>query len=183
MLRISQSMMAASKHHIVALDNWVLPPKTLNFEHTSQIHDAVDPATLPSVTPKATILMTSFARVTRAGIAAAPHLQLVACNGTGSNHVDKEACRERDITVVHVPAQNTDSVAEHAFALYYALKRQIVPMHQLTVGGEAWPKETMFRRFAAPPRTNAEETVVVIGYGAIGEVMSKGGNWQVLTLF
>ena len=41
--------------------------------------------------------------------------------------------------MVNVPAQNTDSVVEHAFALYSAVKRHIVPLHHYTLDGVKWP--------------------------------------------
>jgi hypothetical protein len=52
-----------------------------------------------------------------------------------------------------------DSV--HAFALASALKRQILPMHQMTVEGKKWAEiRAPHLAFGQPPRTNAEETLV-----------------------
>jgi phosphoglycerate dehydrogenase-like enzyme len=54
-----------------------------------------------------------------------------------------------------------DSVSEHAFALASALKRRILPMHQLTVEGKKWAEvRAPHLAFGQPPRTNAEETLV-----------------------
>lgn len=159
----------ASLHHVVYLDNWVDPPP-LNFEHRLTKYDSTTPEQLPSRLRDATIAICSSARITRAGIEAASNLQLIACNSTGTDQVDKVALRERGITLCHVPAQNTDSVAEHAFALYYALRRRIMPLHELTMDGVSWGKGPAFRLFeGGPPRTNAEECLVVVGYGALGE--------------
>ena len=72
--------------------------------------------------------------------------------------------------VCRVPAQNTDSVSEHAFALYYAIRRRIVEMHNIAMDGKTWANDNLLaRRLGNPPRTNAEETLVVIGYGALGK--------------
>jgi hypothetical protein len=52
-------------------------------------------------------------------------------------------------------------VSEHAFALASALKRRILPMHQLTVEGKKWAElRAPHLSFGQPPRTNAEETLV-----------------------
>jgi len=115
------------------------------------------------------MVITSNSRVTRAAIEVAPHLRIIASNATGTNHVDKLAANERGITVCHVPGQNTDSVAEHSFALYYALRRRVLPMHDLAMDGNIWSKGAAFKHLGQPPRTNAEETLCVVGYGAIGE--------------
>jgi len=54
-------------------------------------------------------------------------------------------------------------VSEHAFALASALKRQILPMHKLTVEGKKWAEvRAPHLAFGQPPRTNAEETLVSV---------------------
>ncbi|KAK6423170.1 hypothetical protein LTR81_004118 [Elasticomyces elasticus] len=163
-------------HHIVVLDN-ICPPPEVNFAHQLTQYDTTSPEQLPARLKDATIAITSMTRMTREGIQAAPHLTLIATNGTGTNNVDKIAARERSITVCRVPAQNTDAVSEHAFALYYALRRKIIPMHNLTMGGVTWSQGPAFKKLLGdPPRTNSEETLVVMGYGAIGQRMQAIGT-------
>lgn len=157
--------MGTPKHTIVALDGWVKLPR-LDFDHVYTEYTSTTPDQLPERIKDATIVTTAAQKVTRAGIEAAPHLQLVACNGTGTDHVDKDAIRERGITLCNVPAQNTDSVSEHAFALYYALRRRLPQVHNHTVDG-GWP-QALFTKLGPPPRVNAEETLVIVGYGALG---------------
>ncbi|KAK3673900.1 hypothetical protein LTR78_006102 [Recurvomyces mirabilis] len=172
----------AGTHHIVLLDNWVSPPN-VDFDHRVTQYKSTSPDQLPERIRDATIVVSSYTQVTRAGIEATRHLQLVACNSTGTNQVDKVALKERNIPLCHVPAQNTDSVSEHAFALYFALRRQIIPMHELTMADQAWSMGPAFQRFPRAPRTNSEETLVVIGYGAIGkkiESIGKALQMQVL---
>lgn len=162
--------MASVKHHIVALDSWVQPPK-FDFDYDLSLHVTITPEEIPAVAAPATIFITSMVRVTRDLVEAAPKLQLVACNGTGTDHIDKEVLRERGIALCHVPAQNTETVSEHAFALFFTLRRQILPMHKLVVEGDVWPNDTrMYKHFGQPPRTNGEETLVVVGYGALGKL-------------
>jgi glycerate dehydrogenase len=152
----------ATKHHIVYLDAWVKTPE-LDFEHCTTQYESTNPDQLPDRIKDATIVVTSAAKVTRAGIEAASHLQLVTCNSTGTDQVDKVALSERNIPLCHVPAQNTESVSEHAFALYYSLRRQVVPLDSVTKDGVSWSQAKVFSNFSKPPRTNAEETLVVIG--------------------
>lgn len=154
------TMAAPSIPVIVALDGWLtLPP--LDFEHEyhvikNGISDS-DSATLA----RATIYVTSGTPVTAEIIEAAPHLQMINCNGTGTDHVARESLRKRGIKLCKTPAQNTDSVSEHAFALYYALRRRILPMHDWVMEGKQWPAlKTAFTSFGPPPRVNQEETLV-----------------------
>lgn len=61
-------------------------------------------------------------------------------------------------------------MSEHAFALYFAIRRHIVDMHNIAMDGKTWATESLVAaRLGKPPRTNAEETLVVIGYGALGQ--------------
>ena len=161
-------MHPASKHKIVALDSWVQPPKC-DFDHDIVQYLNTTAAELPERIKDATIVITSAIAISRKSIESAPNLELVACNGTGTDHIDKDAIREKGISLCRVPAQNTDSVSEHAFALYYAIRRRIVEMHAIAMDGKTWAgNNLLIRNFSQPPRTNSEETLIVIGYGALG---------------
>ncbi len=106
-------MGSTQQHIVVGLDNWVPVPESLSFPHTKHQYAITTAEQLPERMKDATIVITGPTRITRAGIESAPNLQLIACNGTGTDGVDKEAARERGVAVCRVPAQNTDSVSEH----------------------------------------------------------------------
>ena len=161
---------STTKHNIVVLDQYFAPFPHLNFDYTIKYHPSTRPEDVPSLVKDSTIIVTSDSPITREAILAAKNLQLVATNGTGTDLVDSAAIRELGIALCNVPAQNTDSVAEHALALYFGLRRNLPGMHSLTMEGKAWGSDTMsrLRQIGEAPRTNAEETMVVFGYGALG---------------
>lgn len=169
-------MSHAQNHKVVAVDSWVKPPE-FSFEHEFAQYSNTNPDELPERIKDASIVITSSTRITRAGIEHAPKLQLVSCNGTGTDHVDKDAIRERGLSLCRVPAQNTDSVSEHAFALYFALRRRVIEMHELAMDGKSWAANLgtlVPNTFGQPgPRVNAEETLVVIGYGGLGKSQTR----------
>ena len=160
------------KHNIVVLDQCVTSFPPFNFDYTIKYHSSTRPDQLPSRIRDSTIVIASDTRVTREGILAAKNLKLVAINGTGTDTIDKPTLRELGVALCNVPAQNADAVAEHALALYYGLRRNLLGMHWLTMQGKAWEssQDTQSRRLRAlgKPRTNGEETMVVFGYGALG---------------
>ena len=83
--------------------------------------------------------------------------------------IDLPACRVRNILVTNVPAASVESVAEHAIALFFALRRNIVGMHDLTVGGEEWVKKYSLKDdFGECPGSCKEEVVGVLGGGKLG---------------
>jgi D-lactate dehydrogenase len=62
-------------------------------------------------------------------------LKGIATMSVGTNHIDLETARERNITVCNVPAYGPNTVAEHAIALLLALSRNIVPSVERTKDG------------------------------------------------
>jgi glycerate dehydrogenase len=162
-------MASPQRHHIVSLDNWV-PTPAFSFPHTLNQYPRTSAAELPERMKDASIVLISNTPITRQAIESSPRLQLIACNSTGTDHVDKDAAREHGVTVCRVPAQNTDSVSEHAFALYFAVRRKIIHMHNVAMDGDLWKSDLKpAARMGTPPRTNGEEVLVVVGYGAIGK--------------
>lgn len=83
--------------------------------------------------------------------------------------LDLAACKERNITVSNVPAASNESVAEHAIALFFAVRRNIVEMHEMTAQGEEWPKQgTLKSYWGGVPRTCREEVMGILGGGELG---------------
>lgn len=164
-------MSTLRRHNIVVVDNSLIPPK-FDFEYDLTQYEHTSREQLPERLKDATIVICSATPITKAGIESSPNLQLIACNATGTNTIDKDTAKERGVSVCHVPGQNTDSVSEHGFALYYAIRRHIVEMNAVTKDGRTWATDNMLvKKLGDPPRTNAEETLVVIGYGALGAVL------------
>lgn len=169
------SLLRAMKHKVVRLDGLIPSPDLSGIEHQwVGEYSKTSAEQIKERIKDATIVINSTTRVPRAAIEAAPNLQLWAATGVGTDNLDKEAIREGGITLCNVPAQNTDSVSEHAFALYYAIRRRVLRMHDIAMDGISWSADNMLHlRMGDPPRTNAEETLVIIGYGAIGEWRSS----------
>ena len=64
-------------------------------------------------------------RVTEEVLCGAPTLRIVVRVGTGLDHVDLAAARERGVQVADTPLAGAVSVAEHTFALLLALERHL----------------------------------------------------------
>ncbi len=83
------------------------------------------------------------------------------------------ACRARGVTVCNLAGGNTQSVAEHAIAGYFACRRSHAPTGDALRRGE-WPAGVlpvtkMRDGDGKPPLTCKEETAAFFGFGAIGE--------------
>ena len=70
----------------------------------------------------------------------------------------------------NVPAASNEAVAEHAIALYFALRRNVVGMHELTAEGQSWvEKGSLAKDFGSIPSTCRDEVMAIFGGGELGE--------------
>jgi glycerate dehydrogenase len=108
-------------------------------------------------------------------LAALPDLRYVGLTSTGTNVVDLEAARARDIAVTNVPAYSTESVAELVFAmiLHFAFR---VDEHDRAVKAGRWAEGPDFCFFLGPLRELAGQHLVVLGLGAIGQAVARIGS-------
>jgi phosphoglycerate dehydrogenase-like enzyme len=71
-------------------------------------------------------------------LAACPTIRVVSFAGTGAaSYVDVDEAAQRGVTVANVPAYGANAIAEHAFALAFAVGRRIVEGDRLVRSG-AW---------------------------------------------
>lgn len=63
--------------------------------------------------------------ITKEIISKLDHLRLIVTRSTGFDHIDIEAAKEKNITVLNVPSYGERTVAEFAFALIMTLSRKI----------------------------------------------------------
>jgi phosphoglycerate dehydrogenase-like enzyme len=88
-----------------------------------------------------------------------PRLRIISIWGTGTNHIDLDAARERGVTVRSTPGVNAHAVAEHTVALMLAIARRIPEMDRAVKAGQ-WPRGSLIQLEG--------KTLGIIGLGAIG---------------
>jgi D-3-phosphoglycerate dehydrogenase / 2-oxoglutarate reductase len=106
-------------------------------------------------------ILTCWAPVSAAAIAASPALRLVARMGVGLDNIDVAAATGRGVLVTNVPDYCVEEVSDHAVALLLAWARGIVAADRQVRAGRWDPAGARLRRLSAL-------TCGVIGYGRIG---------------
>jgi phosphoglycerate dehydrogenase-like enzyme len=129
-----------------------------------QFREADGERPLEAQVAEAEALVPSMARITRAVIAAAPRLKLIAQFGAGLEGVDLEAARERGIAVRNVAGANAQAVAELAAFLMLALARKL-PQHA----------RSFARRVVGDPPGSelSGKTLGIVGLGATGRALAR----------
>lgn len=93
-------------------------------------------------------------------------LKLIALRCAGFNNVDREAARQRNVTIVRVPAYSPEAVAEHALALILTLNRKTHKAYnRVREGNFSLERLTGFNLTG--------KTVGVIGTGNIGAAFAR----------
>jgi phosphoglycerate dehydrogenase-like enzyme len=87
---------------------------------------------------RAVVNMRSFTRFSGAVLRACPDLRLLSISGTGTDNVDLAAADALGVLVCNTPEANSDSVAEHTWALLLALARGLREMEERMRAGEWW---------------------------------------------
>ncbi|KAI0852824.1 D-isomer specific 2-hydroxyacid dehydrogenase [Daldinia vernicosa] len=180
-----QSVMAqsANTHHIVvALEASIVPvpPLDLPAPHTYELREygRTRPEEVAERVKDADVVIVTIVQL-KADILRpemTPRLKMVAVVASGTDCVDLAACRARGIVVGNTPHCNTVSVAEHVVALYFATRRSVALVHTMVQSGE-WRKEMLHNTLNGPdgraPRTCRDETLGIIGYGAVGKALES----------
>jgi lactate dehydrogenase-like 2-hydroxyacid dehydrogenase len=167
----SSLLSSAEKHpKIVCLDAYLCPIPKFAFPHEYVEYDNTLGEDLTIERMKdATIVISTRAPISARTLSYCPSLELINLNSSGVNFVDIKVCRERNITVLNSPSGSAESVAEHAFALYFAAKRRIVEGHNLTLAAQEWPKgKSLMSMYPHTPRISRREILGVVGYGGLG---------------
>ena len=106
-------------------------------------------------------ILTCWAPVSAAAIAASPALRVVARMGVGLDNIDVAAATGRGVLVTNVPDYCVEEVSDHAVALVLGWTRGIVAADRQVRAGRWDPAGARLRRLSAL-------TCGVIGYGRIG---------------
>ncbi|KAI1776479.1 D-isomer specific 2-hydroxyacid dehydrogenase [Hypoxylon cercidicola] len=184
----------SSTHHIVvALESFFVPIPILDLPapHTYELQEysRTRPDQVAERIKDADILISNIVPITADVLRpeVSPRLKIVAIVASGTDSVDLKACKARGIVVANTPHCNTVAVAEHSIALYFAARRSVVLSHTLVQAGE-WLKKGPLQKVlngpdGKPPKTCRDETLGIIGYGAVGKIvesMAKGLGMKVL---
>ena len=100
-------------------------------------------------------------------LAALPSLRCISLISTGTDKVDLAYAERHHVMVYSCPAYSTESTAEHAWALIFAIMRRVESHAQMVREGY-WCTENVFSCWHYPQQQLAGKTIGIIGYGAIG---------------
>ena len=145
------------------------------FKHELQVYGRTAPDQVAERIADAEIVISNKVALRREHLQAAPNLKMIALAATGSDNIDLDAARERQIVVSNIRDYAVRSVPEHVFALIFALRRNICAYRQSVKDGR-WQEAQPFCYFDYPIRDLAGSTLGVIGSGSLGQAVATMGR-------
>ncbi|HYA39540.1 MAG TPA: D-2-hydroxyacid dehydrogenase [Candidatus Methylomirabilis sp.] len=142
-----------------------------DFPHEWQDYDNTPPTEVVARLRDATIAASNKVPVRREALAQLPQLKLIAVCATGTNNIDLEYCREKNIPVCNIRHYAMYTVPEHVFALLLALRRNIIAYHRDVRAG-AWRKAEQFCLMNHPIRDLHGTTLGIVGHGELGAAVA-----------
>ncbi|MDM0052867.1 NAD(P)-dependent oxidoreductase [Variovorax sp. J22R115] len=160
---------------VVFLDAATLP-QALAFDDGLGIdyhpYDTTSPAEVGERIAGATVVITNKIRLDGGPLRAARGLRLVAVAAAGTDNIDVEAAEALGIRVQNVPDYGSESVAEHAIATLFALRREIVTYAAAARDGR-WTASRHFCWTGPRIRDLGGSRFGIVGRGRIGEAAAR----------
>jgi D-3-phosphoglycerate dehydrogenase len=123
---------------------------------------------LASIVGDCGILVTrSYNRVSKRVIDAAPQLELIAQGTSGTDNIDIDAARQRGITVINMPGENANAVAELVIGFMIALTRT-VPRYDREMRNGEWTRDGCASRHEL-----RHHRLGIVGLGQVGMRVSR----------
>ncbi|KAL4914052.1 D-isomer specific 2-hydroxyacid dehydrogenase [Aspergillus aurantiobrunneus] len=170
---------SAEHHHVVFLQGAIaqIPQFHLPapFSYSQTVYPWTSSAEVPERIHDASIIILSAAQIDATALSpeVSPYLKLIVMVATGVDCVDLEACRKRGIVVSNCPGSNIEAVSEHAIAMYFAARRNLLDMHLSTRAGNWREKGLLMFEYlgkdGTPPLTCQDEVAGIIGNGTVGK--------------
>lgn len=159
-------------YETVSNDDGTLDPSVLEkAAGPIRFYDDTADAEIDERIAAARIVLLNRVRLSRAHLAAARELELIALSATGTDNIDLGAAEERGIAVCNVRGYCTASVAQHVWALILSLNQHLSGWNRLAVDG-SWARGG-FKKRTHPIRELAGRTLGIIGLGDIGRAVGE----------
>jgi glycerate dehydrogenase len=140
-----------------------------------ELRDHSTQAEVPEAIAGATIVLLNKLQVTRETMARSPDLKLIVLAATGTNNIDLEAARERNIGVCNLRDYCTASVVQHVLGVMLLLTQKLREYDALVRAG-AWQRGDQFCLLDYPIRELAGRRLGIVGHGALGRGVARAAG-------
>jgi phosphoglycerate dehydrogenase-like enzyme len=119
-----------------------------------------------AIADREVLVFRSGVQISAAVMSAAPRLRLLIRAGSGTDNIDMDYVRSRQLPLIRIPGPGAKAVAELSFSLMLNLARRVLPAHEQWSQGH-WVKKEM---------TGYNLTGKVLGIVGAGNIGSRVGQ-------
>jgi D-3-phosphoglycerate dehydrogenase len=132
------------------------------------LRDCRDEEVLVAAVSECEVLVTRhYNTVSRRVLERAPRLRLIAQGTSGIDNIDVDAARERGVSIVHLPGENANAVAELVIGQMIALTRTI-PSYDAELRSGIWQRDDCHLRHEL-----RHHPLGIIGLGRVGRLVAR----------
>ena len=113
------------------------------------------------------VVTRAYSRMSRRVIEAAKRLEVIAQGTSGTDNIDEAAARQRGVTVISLPGENANAVAELVIGYMLSLTRTI-PFYTREVAAGKWPRDDCATRHEL-----RHFRLGIIGLGQVGMRLAR----------
>ncbi|WP_235295896.1 D-2-hydroxyacid dehydrogenase [Portibacter marinus] len=164
---------------IVVLDGAQLNPGDLSWENlkklgTVEIYAESSEEEVMDRCQGAEVLITNKVPFDQKRIQALPNLKCIVVSATGYNIIDTKAAAEHHVIVCNAPSYSNESVAQHVFALIFAIFNQVEQYADEVRNGK-WSSAGDWSYTNEPIQNIKGKTLGILGFGQIGQRVAEIG--------
>lgn len=166
--------------NITILDGKYANPGDLSWDSLKEfgslsIYQETNPDELVNRSKDSDIIVINKMKVTSEVMDNLPNLKLIVISATGTDNVDLNAAKARDIVVNNVVGYSTDSVAQHVFSMMLHLTNQ-PGTHDESVKKGEWGSDKGFSYTLLPVTELKGKVLGIYGFGKIGQRVAEIGR-------
>lgn len=136
------------------------------------IYDETAPTQTIKHLGNATIAITNKVVLSKEIIDACPSLKLICVTATGTNNVDLDYAKQKNIVVKNVSGYSTSSVAQQTFAMLLEISNH-VNYNNNYVKSYSYSKQSLFTHLGPAIEELSGKTIGIIGMGNIGQKVAE----------
>ncbi|MGI6317875.1 MAG: D-2-hydroxyacid dehydrogenase [Dethiobacteria bacterium] len=132
------------------------------------VYDVTPPENVVERIKDCEIVITNKVVLGRSNLEQCPLVKLICVAATGTNNIDLEYTRGKNIAVTNVAGYSTNSVAQHTFAMLFYLLESL-PYYDAYVKNGHYAESKIFTHLDRPFHELHGKTWGIIGLGTIGK--------------
>lgn len=135
------------------------------------VYDVTPPENVVERIKDCEIVVTNKVVLGRFNLEQCPQVKLICVAATGTNNIDLEYTREKNIAVTNVAGYSTNSVVQHTFAMLFYLLESL-PYYDAYVKNGHYAESKIFTHLDRPFHELHGKTWGIIGLGTIGKTVA-----------